>query len=49
MTYDDTEEVRALARQFHFDLACVPMKNTHHTELSELLIGPNLAWLQRID
>lgn len=44
MTYDDTEEIRELVRQFGFDLACVPMRNTHHAELSELLIGPNLRW-----
>ena len=45
MTYDDTDEIRSLAQQFGFDIQVVPMKNTHHTKMQELLIGPNLAWL----
>lgn len=45
MTYDDTESVRSLARSYNFDTRVVPMKNTHHTKMTELLIGPNLEWL----
>lgn len=44
MTYDDTEEVRDLARQCNFDTERVAMKNTHHAEMNELLIGRNLDW-----
>jgi DNA adenine methylase len=44
MTYDDTEEVRSLARKFGFDTELVAMKNTHHAEMKELLIGRNLDW-----
>jgi DNA adenine methylase len=44
MTYDDAPEVRALAEQFGFDTQRVPMKNTHHAEIMELLIGRNLDW-----
>jgi DNA adenine methylase len=44
MTYDDTEEVRALACKFDFDTELVAMKNTHHAEMKELLIGRNLDW-----
>jgi DNA adenine methylase len=47
MTYDNTEEVRALARQYNFDMQAVPMKNTHHAKMDELLIGPDLEWLRR--
>ncbi len=45
MTYDDTEPVRSLARRFRFDTKTVPMKNTHHTVMNELLIGRDLGWL----
>lgn len=44
MTYDDAEEVRSLARKFDFDIELVAMKNTHHAEMKELLIGRNLNW-----
>ncbi|MBZ5702771.1 MAG: DNA adenine methylase [Acidobacteriia bacterium] len=44
MTYDDAEGVRELARSHSFDTELVSMKNTHHAEMRELLIGPNLSW-----
>lgn len=43
LTYDDTEEVRALAKRHDFLIKSIPMKNTHHAVMSELLIGRNLA------
>jgi len=43
LTYDDTEEVRALAKRHDFRIKPIPMKNTHHAVMSELLIGRNLA------
>lgn len=46
MTYDDTTEIRSLARRYGFDVQAVPMKNTHHTQMWELLIGPSLDWLR---
>lgn len=46
MTYDNAEDVRALARRYNFDMQPVLMKNTHHTEMTELLIGRNLEWLR---
>jgi DNA adenine methylase len=45
MTYDDAEEVRALALQYRFETRLVAMSNTHHTTMSELLIGKNLDWV----
>lgn len=45
MTYDNTEEVCSLARRYGFDMCLVPMKNTHHVNMSELVIGSNLEWL----
>ncbi len=45
MTYDDAEPVRSVARKFGFATKTVPMKNTHHTVMNELLIGRDLSWL----
>lgn len=44
MTYDNAQEVVALAKRHGFETKPVSMKNTHHTEMSELLIGRNLGW-----
>jgi len=46
MTYDNAEEVRALAERHGFETKSVPMKNTHHAEMDELLIGRNLDWVE---
>ena len=44
MTYDNADEVRILAQKHGFETKAIPMKNTHHAELNELLIGKNLTW-----
>ncbi len=44
MTYDNAEGVVALARKHNFAVKAISMKNTHHAEMSELLIGRNLDW-----
>jgi len=44
ITYDDSDEVRAFAQQYNFDIEAVPMKNTHHYRKLELLIGRDLGW-----
>lgn len=49
MTYDNSEEVRHLAVKYGFEAKPVPMKNTHHAEMTELVIGKNLAWMGDID
>lgn len=46
MTYDHAEGVEALARQHGFDTQAIAMKNTHHAEMTELLIGRDLSWLR---
>lgn len=38
MTYDDAESVRDMAESREFTITKVPMKNTHYTEMYELLI-----------
>ena len=45
MSYDNTAEVRELAARFGFVTRPVAMKNTHHEEMTELLIGRDLSWL----
>lgn len=47
MTYDAADGVRALARRHGLDTALVAMKNTHHAEMTELLIGRDLGWVRR--
>lgn len=46
MSYDNTEEVVALAKQFGFESRAIAMKNTHHAKMTELLIGRDLGWLK---
>lgn len=38
MTYDDSPEVRELAKQFEFRVTQVPMKSTHHEVHKELVL-----------
>ena len=46
MTYDNAEEVLALAVSHGFQTSTVFMKNTHHACMTELLIGKDLSWLR---
>jgi DNA adenine methylase len=41
MTYDDAESVRNMAEERGFRIEMVPMKNTHHAQVFELLIRPS--------
>ena len=38
MTYDDVDEVKLMAAKYGFTVQMVPMKNTHHAIIYELLI-----------
>lgn len=44
MTYDNAMGVRSMAEKHGFDIVEIAMKNTHHANMSELLIGRNLDW-----
>ena len=44
LTYDNAPEVRALAEAHGFACRPISMKNTHHAEMTELLIGNDLSW-----
>jgi DNA adenine methylase len=46
MTYDDAEEIVALAARHGLTTGKIPMKNTHHAVMSELLVGRNLGWVR---
>ena len=46
MTYENAEEVRVLAERHGFQTTPVAMKNTHHAEMNELLIGRDLSWVR---
>jgi len=47
MTYDNDPDVGELARRHGFDMLPIPMKNTHHAEMTELLIGRDLDWARK--
>jgi DNA adenine methylase len=47
MTYDDAEEVKEMAYKHGFQMRLVPMTNTHHTTMKELVIGRDLSWMGR--
>lgn len=46
MTYDNAAGVRSMAERHRFDTVEIAMKNTHHANMNELLIGRNLGWVR---
>ena len=46
MTYDKAQEIAKLAEKHSFDTETVAMKNTHHAEMNELVIGRWLDWVR---
>jgi DNA adenine methylase len=45
MTYDISDEIVTLADQHGFSHEEIPMKNTHHAKMHELLISKDLSWV----
>lgn len=45
MCYDNAPGVLELAAKFGFAARAIAMKNTHHAQMSELLVGRDLEWL----
>jgi DNA adenine methylase len=45
MTYDNADEVVGMASRHGFSTRTIPMKNTHHAVMSELLVGRDLSWV----
>jgi DNA adenine methylase len=48
MTYDNADEAKALARLHGFRMGLIPMKNTHHAKMEELVIGRDLSWMDQM-
>jgi len=46
ITYDNSDEVKALAQRHGFQTCLVPMMNTHHATMEELVIGKDLSWIR---
>lgn len=38
MTYDDSDEIKNLARKYHLNISYIPMMNSHNREMNELAI-----------
>ncbi len=47
MTYDNAEEVKDMARSHKFEMRLIPMTNTHHAMMEELVIGRDLSWMDK--
>jgi DNA adenine methylase len=47
MTYDDTPEIRRLAKKYKFKVRRIPMRTTHHQHKHELMISRSFAWQKR--
>jgi len=45
-TYDSSEDLVKMATSHKFKTKLIPMKNTHHAEMTELIIGKDLKWLK---
>lgn len=45
MTYDNADEVKVMARRHGFQMRLIPMTNTHHARMEELVIGKDLTWM----
>lgn len=44
LTYDDTEEIRELAKKNDLKFKTIDMKTTHHLEKREIIISDNFDW-----
>lgn len=44
LTYDDAEEIRSIADEFHLPYKTIPMQTTHLITKEELLISDNFDW-----
>lgn len=46
MTYDNAHEIASMAHGHGFETRTVPMMNTHHATMTELLINRDFAWIR---
>jgi DNA adenine methylase len=47
ITYDNADEVKIMARRHGFQMRLIPMTNTHHAMMEELVIGKDLTWMDK--
>ncbi len=47
MTYDNADEVKVMSRAHGFQMRLIPMTNTHHATMEELVIGKDLSWMDQ--
>jgi DNA adenine methylase len=47
ITYDNADEVKVMARRHGLQMRLIPMNNTHHATMEELVIGRDLTWMDR--
>lgn len=45
LTYDDTPEIRLLAKKYNLHYRTIPMKTTQHSKKNEIIISDNFNWL----
>lgn len=45
-TYDNADEVKRMAGARGFDMQLIAMKNTHHAEMTELIVERHLSWIK---
>lgn len=48
ITYENAAQIALFAKQHAFDVEAIAMKNNHHAEMTELLIGRNLTWARSL-
>lgn len=48
ITYDNADEVKDLAKKHGFSMRPIPMKNTHHAKMQELVICRDLSWMDQL-
>lgn len=44
LTYDDTDEIRALVEKHNLYFRTIPMKTTHHIQKNEIIISDSFDW-----
>ncbi len=44
LTYDDTPQIRELAKKYNLQYRTIPMKTTLHVEKNEIIISDNFSW-----
>jgi len=44
LTYDDTPEIRQLAKKYNLQYRTIPMKTTLHFEKNEIIFSDNFSW-----